>query len=177
LFLKEIAQHLGETTEAVQNRLCILRDGSVLPEPSDGFKVWNRYKHVVTEAQRVDSAVGAFAAGDSFAVGELMNQSHASCRDDYEVSCPELEALVSMSREHGALGARLTGAGFGGCTVNAVPSHEVTRFIDGVTAAYYHGYVRQEKERPFTNYTNLQDVIFVCRATTGAGAWPNKGAR
>jgi len=177
LRLKEIAQHLGETAEAVQHRLCTLRDGSVLTEPPDGFKVWNRYRHVVSEAQRVESAVAAFAAGDSFAVAELMNQSHASCRDDYEVSCPELEALVSISRDHGALGARPTGAGFGGCTVNAVPSDQVTQFIDSMTAAYYHGYVKKEKERPFTHYTNLHDVIFVCRATTGAGAWPSRGDR
>jgi N-acetylgalactosamine kinase len=177
LALKEIAQHLGETTETVQHRLCTLRDGSVLTEPPDGFKIWNRYKHVVSEAQRVESAVSAFAGGDLAAVAELMNQSHASCRDDYEVSCPELEALVSISREHGALGARLTGAGFGGCTVNAVPSDRVTKFIEGVTTAYYHGYVSQEKERPFTHYRNLHDVIFVCRATTGAGAWPSRGDR
>jgi len=177
LSLKEIAQHLGETTEVVQKRLCTLRDGSMLTEPPDGFKIWNRYKHVVTEAQRVDLAVGAFQVGDASAIGKLMNESHASCRDDYEISCPELEALVSIGREQGAFGARLTGAGFGGCTVNAVPSNQVTRFIDGVTAAYYHGYARQEKDRPFTNYTNLHDVIFVCRATTGAGAWPSKGDR
>ncbi len=177
LSLKEIAQHLGETTEAIQNRLCTLRDGSVLTEPPDGFKIWNRYKHVVTEAQRVDLAVAAFGSGDAAAVGRLMNESHTSCRDDYEISCPELEALVSIGREFGALGARLTGAGFGGCTVNAVPSNQVTRFISDVTSAYYHGYVRQERDRPFTNYTDLHDVIFVCRATTGAGAWPNRGDR
>lgn len=177
LSLKETSQLLGETTEAVQKHLCTLRDGSVFTEPPDGFKIWNRYKHVVTEAQRVESAVRAFAAGDASAVGELMNQSHASCRDDYEISCPELEALVSIGRELGALGARLTGAGFGGCTVNAVLSNQVTRFIDGVTAAYYRGYVKQEKEKPFANYTNLDDVIFLCRATTGAGAWPIRGGR
>ena len=177
LSLKEIAQHLGETTEAVQKRLCTLRDGSVLSEPPEGFKIWNRYKHVVTEAQRVELAVGAFRDGDVSAIGKLMNESHDSCRDDYEISCPQLEALVSIGREQGALGARLTGAGFGGCTVNAVPSNQVKRFIDGVTGAYYQGYVRQERERPFTNYTNLHDVIFVCRATTGAGAWPSRGDR
>ncbi|MCX6145480.1 MAG: galactokinase [Ignavibacteriales bacterium] len=177
LSLKEISHHLGETTEAVQKRLCTLRDGSMLTEPPEGFKIWNRYKHVVTEAHRVELAVGAFAAGDGSAVGDLMNQSHASCRDDYEISCPELEALVSIGRELGALGARLTGAGFGGCTVNAVPSNQVARFVEGVTAAYYHGYVRQEKERRFTSYANLHDVIFVCRATTGAGAWPSRGDR
>jgi N-acetylgalactosamine kinase len=177
LSLKETAQHLGETTEAVQKRFCTLRDGSVLTEPPDGFKIWNRYKHVVTEAQRVDLAVDAFAAGDDSAFGKLMNESHSSCRDDYEVSCPELEALVSISREQGALGARLTGAGFGGCTVNAVPHDRVTQFIDGVTTSYYHGYVRQEKDRPFAKYEDLHDVIFVCRATTGAGAWPSRGDR
>jgi N-acetylgalactosamine kinase len=177
LSLKEISQHLGETTEALQNRLCTLRDGSVLTEPPEGFKIWNRYKHVVTEAHRVELAVGAFAAGDASAVGKLMNESHSSCRDDYEVSTPELEALVSISREQGALGARLTGAGFGGCTVNAVPSSRVTQFIDGVTASYYHGFVKQEKDRPFTKYEDLHDVIFVCRATTGAGVWPSRGDR
>jgi N-acetylgalactosamine kinase len=177
LFLGEIARRLGETTESVQSRLCTLRDGSVLTEPRDGFKIWNRYKHVVSEAQRVDLAVGALRDEDTSAVGKLMNESHLSCRDDYEISCPELEALVTIGCELGALGARLTGAGFGGCTVNAVPSNEVTRFIDGVTAAYYHGYAKQEKARPFTNYTDLHDVIFVCRATTGAGAWPSRGGR
>jgi N-acetylgalactosamine kinase len=175
LSLKEIAQHLGETTEAVEKRLCTLRDGSVLTEPPDGFKIWNRYRHVVTEAQRVELAVGAFAAGDAAMVGKLMNESHSSCRDDYEVSCPELDALVSIGREQGALGARLTGAGFGGCTVNAVPTGQVTQFIDGVTASYYRGYVRREKDRPFTAYEDLPDVIFVCRATSGAGAWPSRG--
>ena len=161
----------------MQSRLCTLRDGSVLAEPPDGFKIWNRYKHVVTEAQRVDRAARSLQDGDARAVGTLMNESHASCRDYYEISCPELEALVAIGREHGALGARLTGAGFGGCTVNAVPSDQTKHFIDGVTAAYYHGYVEQEKERPFTNYHDLHDVIFVCRATTGAGAWPIRGER
>jgi N-acetylgalactosamine kinase len=177
LSLKEIASMLGETSETTQKRWCTLRDGSVLTEPPGGFKIWNRYKHVVTEAQRVDLTVEAFRAGDAVKVGTLMNESHASCRDDYEISCPEIEALVSIAREHGAVGARLTGAGFGGCTVNAVPSSGFTRFVDGVKAAYYHGYVRQEKERSFSNYTDLHDVIFECRATTGAGAWPSRGGR
>jgi N-acetylgalactosamine kinase len=177
LSLKDVSYFLGETAEAVQQRLCTLRDGSVLAEPPEGFKIWNRYKHVVSEAQRVESAAGAFQAGDVSAVGSLMNASHVSCRDDYEISCPELEVLVSVGREVGAVGARLTGAGFGGCTVNAVPSNQVRQFIDRVTIAYYHEYVRQEKEKPFTKYTNLHDVVFVCRATTGAGAWPNRGDR
>jgi N-acetylgalactosamine kinase len=177
LSLKQVGVLLGETPEAVAKRLCTLRDGTALPEPPDWFKIWNRYKHVVTEAQRVEAAARAFQDGDNLAVGKLMNESHASCRDDYEISCPELEALVSIARELGAIGARLTGAGFGGCTVNAVPTDHVARFVEGVTAAYYHGYVRQERDKSFTNYKHLRDVIFVCRATTGAEAWPNRGDR
>ena len=175
LFLKEISRLLREPAEIVQKRYCTLGDGTVLVEPPDGFKIWNRYRHVVSEARRVNDAAGALGAGENTVVGELMNQSQASCRDDYEISCPELEALVSIAREHGAIGSRLTGAGFGGCTVNAVPMNRVDNFIRGVTAAYYQGYVQREKGRPFTQYTNLQDVMFLCRATTGAGAWPMRG--
>ena len=171
LSMNEVAQRLGERVDTVEKKLCTLRDGSILPEPSDGFRVWNRYWHVVTEARRVTSAVKAMREGESAVVGALMSESHASCRDDYEISCPELEVLVSIAREHGALGARLTGAGFGGCTVNAVPAERVETFLRGVTAAYYNGYIKREKEKSFTQFTNLHDVIFFCRATTGAGAW------
>jgi N-acetylgalactosamine kinase len=177
LSLKDIANVLGELPETVGQRYCTLRDGSILAEPPDGFKIWNRYKHVVSEAERVHLAARALSDGDAAAVGKLMNESHTSCRDDYEISCPELEVLVSIGRELGALGARLTGAGFGGCTVHAVPTGDINRFVEGMTAAYYHGYVKQERDKPFSKYTNLHDVVFVCRATSGAGAWPSKGGR
>ncbi|MFN0242983.1 MAG: galactokinase [Planctomycetota bacterium] len=76
-----------------------------------------RFRHVVTENRRVLDARDALLAGDAKRFGELMNASHESLRSDYEVSCPELDALVGRMRERGALGARLTGAGFGGCVV------------------------------------------------------------
>lgn len=172
LSLKEIAHRLGETVEKVERENCTLQDGTLLKEPSEGFRVWNRYRHVVTEAERVNLAVKALQDGAVAEIGMLMNHSHASCRDDYEISCPELEALASIARDHGALGARLTGAGFGGCTVNAVSSERVEQFVRGVTVDYYQGYVKQEKGREFIGYHDLRDVIFPCRATTGAGAWP-----
>jgi len=171
LSLKEVAQRLGTETETVEQKYCRLRDGSVLKEPTDGFQVWKRYRHVITEAARVDQAVRALAEGAIHEVGKLMNQSHASCRDDYEISCPELEALVSIARDHGALGARLTGAGFGGCTVNAVPSGMMDEFVSGVTRDYYHGYVKRENGKNFTPYRELRDVLFPCRASMGAGTW------
>ena len=76
-----------------------------------------RARHVLLEASRVEQAVLAMACGDLARFGALMDASHASLRDDYEVSCPELDELVQLARDHGAAGARLVGAGFGGCVV------------------------------------------------------------
>ncbi len=168
----EIAQRLGVSPEHVEREYCRLRDGSILEEPQEGFKAWNRYRHVVSEAERVDTAERAFQEGAADEIGALMNQSHASCRDDYEISCPELEVLVSIARRHGAVGARLTGAGFGGCTVNAVLPENVESFVRGVTEEYYDGFVKQHGKARFTAYQDIKDVIFPCRATMGAGAWP-----
>ena len=76
-----------------------------------------RFRHVVTEGTRVPRAEAAMAAGDLAAFGRLLDASHQSLRDDYEVSHPELDRLVELAREAGAVGARLTGAGFGGSIV------------------------------------------------------------
>ena len=76
-----------------------------------------RFRHVVTESERVERARAALLAGDSGAFGEAMDASHASLRDDFEVSCAKLERVVAIARSAGAAGARLTGAGFGGCAV------------------------------------------------------------
>jgi N-acetylgalactosamine kinase len=172
LSLTVIAQQLGQSIESVERAYCTSQGGTVLKEPTEGFPVWNRYRHVVTEAERVGLTIKAFKEGDIDEVGRLMNQSHASCRDDYEISCPEVDALVSIGRENGALGARLTGAGFGGCTVHAVPSGRVKEFMRGVAAQYYHGYVMKKGSGEFILYDKLDDVMFPCRATAGARIWP-----
>ncbi len=77
-----------------------------------------RLRHVLSECERVNRAAKAIKIGDWKALGSLMNQSHASLKDDYEVSCPELDTIVTLARsQRGVLGARMTGAGFGGCAV------------------------------------------------------------
>lgn len=95
-----------------------------------------RARHVVTENARVLAAAEALRTGDLVATGRLMAASHASLRGDYEVSGPELDALVEIATGAGALGARLTGAGLGGCTVSLVPEDDVEAFEHTVRTQY-----------------------------------------
>jgi galactokinase len=96
-----------------------------------------RVRHVVTENERVRAAVDALRAGDLGAVGDLMYESHASLRDDYEVSCPELDAVVDVAwATDGVLGARMTGGGFGGSVVALVAADAVDGFRGRVAREY-----------------------------------------
>jgi galactokinase len=96
-----------------------------------------RAEHVVKEIARVESAYSALLRQDKRAFGALMYAGHASLRDLYEVSLPELDILVDLTRDlPGCLGARLTGAGFGGCTVNLVENENVMEFIQGLKEKY-----------------------------------------
>lgn len=96
-----------------------------------------RAKHAVYENQRTVKAVSALIANDIALFGELMNASHVSLRDDYEVTGKELDTLAQEAwKQPGVIGARMTGAGFGGCTVNLVKEEAVEDFIKNVGAAY-----------------------------------------
>ncbi len=108
-----------------------------LEEPSGGYPLQARARHVLTEFGRVEAARDALLADDAEAFGELMNASHRSCAEDYAVSCPELDTLVEAARASGAIGARLTGAGFGGCTVNLVHMDDVEQFSQRIASRYY----------------------------------------
>jgi galactokinase len=103
-----------------------------LPEP-----IRSRCRHVVTENARVLDSIIALKQGNMNDLGELMNASHDSLRDDYNVSCRELDTLVDAARNiTGTLGARMTGAGFGGCTVNLVEKETAQRFRETITTIY-----------------------------------------
>ena len=96
-----------------------------------------RAKHAVYENQRTIEAVKALAAGDIKHFGELMNQSHISLRDDYEVSCKEIDVLVDSAwKQPGVVGSRITGGGFGGCTVSIVKNENIDAFIENVGREY-----------------------------------------
>jgi galactokinase len=98
-----------------------------------------RARHVVTENMRVMSSVGAIGDRDWDALAELLNASHTSMRDDFEISCTELDLAVETARTAGALGARMTGGGFGGSAVALVAESAVPAVRTAVTAAFARG--------------------------------------
>lgn len=117
--------------------------------------IYRRCRHVITENARVRAAGAALEKGDLAAFGQLMNSSHRSLRDDYEVSCKELDLMVELARQvRGVYGARMTGGGFGGCTVNLIEAENVDEFKEAVA----HGYEKA---------TGLAPEIYVCSAAEG----------
>ncbi len=120
---------------------------------------FRRARHVVSENERTLQTAKAIQASDWPKVGELMYASHASLREDYEVSCPELDSVVDLARgmgtDSGVIGCRMTGAGFGGCAVGLVKTEAVPRITRSLDAAY-------EKK------TGLQANIFPSRPAAGA---------
>ncbi len=118
-----------------------------------------RFRHVVTEGSRVTSAGTAMRFDDVEGFGCLMSESHKSLREDFEVSCPELDELTQIAVASGASGARLTGAGFGGCAVTLCEEGRV----DGVMAALKQDFYAK---REFQG--DIEDVLFVAEPSGGA---------
>lgn len=137
-----------------------LRD--VSPEAFDRFchklppVVARRARHVVEEVERTRRAFPLLQQGNIREFGQIMNRCHASLRDLYEVSIPELNAMVEIAQGlPGCLGARLTGAGFGGCTVNLVEKDQAAAFAGELASRY-------------TGKTGLKPEIYICRVSSGA---------
>ena len=99
-------------------------------------RVRRRATHIVTEIERVRSTVDALAAGDWPQVGRLFAASHASMRDDFEISCPELDLTVATAVEAGAIGARMTGGGFGGSAIALVPTERLEAVVRAIDVAF-----------------------------------------
>ena len=134
-------------------------DGLERARPKMDNKVYRRAKHVLGEIERTLHATEGVRASNWPTVGQLMYASHASLRDDYEVSCPELDAIVEIAQglglAGGVFGCRMTGGGFGGCTVALVQAHKVAPISDHIAAVY---------ERR----TGIKPSLFVSRPAAGA---------
>ncbi len=126
-------------------------------EKSMPENVYRRCLHVVTEDRRVMEAADALRKNDFQRFGRLMLEAHASMRDNYQASCPETDTLVELAmQQHGCFGARITGGGFGGCTVNLVAAEHASQFVRMVREQY-----RQA--------TGIEAEIYLSRASAGAG--------
>jgi galactokinase len=140
-----------------------LRDAStrLLEEVQDKMDptVYRRARHVIGEIERTVLAAQAIRRGDWPAAGFHMYASHASLRDDYEVSCKELDVMVEIARKigpgGGVIGSRMTGGGFGGCTVSLVYAKDVANIAETITAEY------QQR-------TGIQPTLFLSRPAAGA---------
>ena len=118
--------------------------------------VFRRCRHIITENKRVELAASALERGDLPAFGTLMAEAHRSFRDDFEASCSELDTLVEIAAElPGCYGARMTGGGFGGCTVNLVEENKADQF-------------RQQIHARYRATTGIDADIYLCRASAGA---------
>ena len=123
-------------TACTELAVASLREVDQVPE---GSEVWKqRARHVITENARVEAFVAAVAKNDWSQAGALMTASHRSLRDDYEVSCAELDLAVDVALAQGALGARMTGGGFGGCALALVADDLVLDLTRALAAAYSH---------------------------------------
>ena len=118
--------------------------------------IYRRCRHVVTENERVQRAASMLEANDLIGFGQLMAASHASLRDDYEVSCRELDIMVELAvLQPAVFGARMTGGGFGGCTINLVATEHAEEFKNAIAAAY-------------GTATGLKPEIYISSAADGA---------
>jgi galactokinase len=118
-----------------------------------------RARHVISDTQRVLDFAKAAADHDLAEMGRLFVASHRSMQYDYEISCEEIDFLVDTAIEiPGVYGARMTGGGFGGCTVNLVKPDAVTRFHDQITALYSQKY-------------GLNPAFYDCKPANGAGLY------
>ena len=157
--IADIASQLGITSDEVIKKWCMRNDGSFFPLPSKGFLLYQRLQHVLTEWARVNAAYDSLQNGDMLQLGKLMDASHASCRDLHQISCPELDMLTEISRKAGAIGSRLTGAGFGGCTISLVPNELLDTYVKEIGKRYYRDQMQRKTWR---------DMIFIVRPESGA---------
>jgi galactokinase len=154
----------SRAVRAVNPALRELRDATLedleKARPSMSEKAYRRCRHIITENIRVEAAAAALAAGDMKRMGQLMAEAHASYRDDFAASCPEVDLLVELAAQQpGIIGARLTGGGFGGCTVNLVEAAHAGAFRKSIHDAYLE-------------HAGIDADIYLCQAAGGASELP-----
>lgn len=160
--LARVEQALGDAADGYRGLLA-RHDAAALVRTAESVldgDLLKRFRHVVTEADRVRRAEAALRAADLDTFGALLTASHASLRYDYEVSSPALDELVTLAEAAGAVGARLTGAGMGGCIVAAAAAPNAQAVLDRLRAEFY---------LPRNLPGPLGDYLFLAEPSAGAG--------
>lgn len=147
---------------AANPKIDLLRDATIADleaaRPQMDDAAFHRCRHIITENERVMHMKDALAAGDRARIGGLMYAAHASFRDDFAASCIEVDALVEMASQiPGCIGARITGGGFGGCTVNLVEESAAEHFVESIRNSYRERFA-------------IEAQAYSCKAVDGAVA-------
>jgi len=159
---QDIANILGVTVETLEQRYM-----SRFPVQAEAFKLKQRALHVVQEASRVllfkDTLTSTKKLDEEKLryLGDLMNKTQASCRDVYECSCPEIDEICSIARNAGAYGSRLTGAGWGGCTVHLIPQPNLAAVMEALKEKYYFRKFHMTEEK-------LHEAIVISKPSRGS---------
>lgn len=145
----------------------LLRDATIedLREVKGGMSEasFKRCRHIITENARVIEARSALVGGDMKRFGDIMYAAHNSMRDDFQASCPEVDKLVEIAHTlPGCIGARITGGGFGGCTVNVVEADQAESFAE-------------QLKQKYLDATGIKSDVFICKAVDGAVARSGAG--
>lgn len=161
--LGDVARITGMTREEIRGKCLTTQGGIPVPEPADGFRIRQRALHVLTEAGRVEEGCRALEKNDAVEFGRLMDESHRSCDEQYGISTPELNALTAIMRNAGARGARLTGAGFGGCAIALARDEDAGKIIAAVKSEYYGAHPVGAVDD-----TLREEVLFAVKPASGA---------
>ncbi|KAG9768131.1 Galactokinase, partial [Aureobasidium melanogenum] len=159
----DIAGILGISVDALEKEYM-----SKFPIQADSFKLRQRALHVLQEAGRVVrfkdtlTTSGKLDGDKLLYLGDLMNKTQESCRNVYECSCPEIDEICSIARRAGAYGSRLTGAGWGGCTVHLVPQGKVVAVTEALKKEYYY------KKFPGISEEKLKEAIVTSKPGQGS---------
>ena len=156
--LEEFVSVSGFSESELTARYQTILKNDPLQEPQGGFKIKGRFRHVYTECHRVNQTIECLAANNIAKLGDIINASHKSLADDYEVSIPQVDELIRLLQQNGAAGARLMGAGFGGMVLAIAEEEQKEPLIDSIKDIYYHPKVGD----------NLENCILRCVVADGA---------
>jgi galactokinase len=157
--LKELLSLFNVSGSELANQYRNVLRGADLGEIEGGYKLKGRFRHVYSECQRVEKAINILKDKEKIELGKLLDASHKSLANDYEVSTPEVDSIVKLLKQFGAYGSRIVGAGFGGMVLALSDHSHSDVLIEKMKESFYSKKLSQ----------NLDNYIIRCNTADGAG--------